>query len=42
MKNIPDVLAQKANKNCDFIVGAGVGYAIGVLIGLTYAVCILN
>lgn len=42
MKNMSNVLAQKANENSDFIAGAGVGYAIGVLIGLTYAVCIIN
>jgi hypothetical protein len=42
MKNMSNVVAQKANENSDFIAGAGVGYAIGVLIGLTYAICILH
>jgi len=40
-KSLGNILAEKANQHSDFVAGAGVGYAIGVLIGLTYAVCLL-
>jgi hypothetical protein len=41
-KTFSDSIAEKANQHSDFIAGAGIGYAIGVLIGLTYAVCLFT
>lgn len=28
-------------KNCDFVLGVGVGAVIGVLIGITFGLCVI-
>lgn len=40
-KIVSTTIVDQANKHSDFIAGAGIGYALGVLIGLTYTVCLL-
>ena len=41
MNNLADKITQKIYNQSDLVAGIGIGYAIGVLIGLTYSVCLL-
>lgn len=41
MNSVADKITQKIYSQSDLVLGIGIGYALGVLMGLTYTLCLL-
>lgn len=41
MNNLADKITKKIYNQSDLVAGIGIGYALGVLMGLTYTLCLL-